>query len=149
MQRKLKILIPTFIFLILVIVVVILNIPYNLNKALRFDKSEQITMSIIIMKNINGQPESNAEYFTFDKGSTEFLAINNLLGGYSYSLTTSKAIRKANHDVTIIEIYGNNSSVYISNFAGSNIMVNGKNYRMKQNNAEELLDKILAICKTE
>ena len=149
MKKKLKIIIPTFVVVILITAIVILNIPYNLNKALRFDGSEQLIMSVSTMKNINGQPESNGEQFTFKKGSVEFTAIINLLDGYSYNLTTAKAIREASHDVTMIDIYGNNSGVYLSNFAGSNIIVNGKNYRMKQNKVEELLDKILAICGME
>ena len=145
---KLKTIIPVVIVIILIAVIVIFNIPYNLNNALRFDENEQVVISVIVMKNVSGQTEDNAENFTFENGNAEFTAINELLKRYSYSLTTARDINKqVSGNMTTITILGdNNTGLFLINSTGSNITVNGKNYRMKQNKIEELIDKILNIC---
>lgn len=148
MKTKLKIIIPASFAVILIAVIVMFNIPYKLNNALRFDDSEWIAVSVTTMKNIGGRAEANAEDFTFEKVSAEFTAINESLEKYSFNITTANDVnKKANGNMTTITILdSNNSGLFLINSTGSNIIVNGTNYRMKQNKMEELIDKILEIC---
>lgn len=149
MKPKLKIIISTSVAVILLTVTVILNIPHNLKNALNFDKSEQIIIAIVTSKNIGGQPILKAENFTFEKRSAEFTAINKLLDGYSYFSTAARDINgqvSGIYMATITIIDDNNSGLYLINSTGSNIIVNGTNYRMNQNKIEELIGKILGIC---
>jgi len=147
LKSKFKIIIPTSVAVILIAVIIILNIPFNLNNALRFNESEQIVISISTMKNVGGRAEAGTEIFNFEKGSAEFMAVNELLEAYSYNLTTAKDInRHISGNMTTITILGDNTGLFLINSTGSNITVNGANYRMKQNKIEELIDKILNIC---
>lgn len=151
MKTKLKIIIPTSAAVILIAFIVIFNIPYNLNNALRFDDSEWITLSVTTMKNVGGRAEADAEDFTFEKGSIEFRAINELLDKYSFNITIAKDInKKVNGNMATITILDNNNSgLFLINSTGSNIIVNGVNHKMKQNKIEELIENILDICGME
>ena len=148
MKTKLKVIIPASIAIILIAVLVIFNIPYNLGKSLRFDEIERIVMSVSMSGNIDGQPAFTIGDFSFEKGSDEFTDINKLFAEYSYYLTVGKSVDRADNVkiITILVDDDMNRGLYLINSTGSNIIVNGKIYRMKQNKIEELIDKIANIC---
>lgn len=71
-----------------------------------------------------------------------------MFDGYSYNLPIAKNITDKVDGIYMatITIFDNNSTgLYLINSSGSNIIVNGTNYRMKQNKIEELIEKILEI----
>jgi len=151
LKTKLKIIIPASVAVILIALIVILNIPYNLDNALRFDDSEWLSITVVIAENVNGQPIIENENFTFEKGTAGFTAINNVLNGYSYNMTLARnnGIFDGGTSVNLtnITILGeNNSSLFLVNTSGANIQVNGILRRMRQNKIEELIDKIMETC---
>ena len=148
MKTKFKIIIPASIAVILIALMIIFNVPYNLNKSLLFNISDRIIISVVIMKNVNGRAEAETEDFVFEKESIEFASINELLDEYSYSITIAKDVnKKVNGNMITITIFDdNNSSLFLINATGANVMLNGKTYRMRQDKNEELIEIIMNIC---
>ena len=95
------------------------------------------------------QSVSEAESFTFQKGTDEFAAINDLLAGYSYTMTFARntGAFSSNDATNAITILGDNdSSLFLSNTSGRNVAVSGTPRRMSERKVIELLDMIIDIC---
>jgi len=151
LKTKLKIIIPVSVAVILLALIVIFNIPHNLNNALNFEDSEWLSITVVIAENVNGQPIIETESFTFEKGTVEFTAINNVLNGYSYNINFARNNGifdgGTSINMTNITILGeNNSSLFLVNTSGANVQVNGMLRRMRENRIIELIDKIMETC---
>ena len=133
-------------------------LPHNLNNTLRFDEGQGIVVLIAMTGNIDGVATGRSEMFEFAPESDEFIAINNLLSGYTYNraifrdtgqFSTGRLQRRGSGDGrvwTSITIFGNNSSLAIVNMPGINARVNGNMRRIPQRRIIELINGIMQIC---
>jgi len=150
---KTKIIVLAFIAVILIALLVFLSIPHNLNNTLHLNDSEWVSISIHVNRIVSGQEGSQsvseAESFTFQRGTEEFAATNDLLGGYSYTMTIARKTEdfSSNNATIAITILGDNdSSLVLFDTSGRNVAVNGTPRRMSEKKVIELLDKIIDFC---
>ena len=150
LKPNLKKIILSSVAVIVIAAIVFLNIPHNLNNTLRLYESEWIHMTVIIRKNVAGQIAGDVQSFTFEKGTADFAAINDVFNQFSYNRTLARdtGSTTGSGGLTSITILAeNNSTLILFNTLTSNsVRVNGTLRRMRQSRMEELVGKILDIC---
>jgi len=137
-------------------VVAYLNISFNLGRALQFEESTGITVSLTISRSRpqegNPFPYHETGVYFIEPGTPLFYTLLDLLSGYSFNRVITRddgsiTVRRGQPsvDFTVIQLLALNTSVQLTNRQGANIRVNSNQRRMRNRPTDRLIEEILLL----